>query len=219
MGYHKVGTDLVLGGREASAPVATPSTPWRVLKPEPLANPLLGKWLCVLKDARPCRIFQCRCLSNLVGANSHRRSLSLLLTPRENCSCPKATRYRARSCCPRSRVAPLLAPPLGGLRRVRARAFKSDSKLPPQSHSQLAFARPNIANGSARMKDPSLPQAGPFTASFQCSQFSCSFSPTKRLTFSTIDPISCGFRRNASAPASRASTSFAVPDIIMIRRS
>ena len=156
---------------------------------------------------------------NLVGANSHRRSLSLLSTPRENCCCPRATRDRARSCCPRSRMAPLLAHPLGDY-GAHARACKSASKLPPAEPFATGIcARPNIANGSARVKDPSLPQARSFTASFQCSQFSCSFSPTKRLTFSTIDPISCGFRRNASAPASRASSSFAVPDIIMIRRS
>ena len=111
MGCQEVGTDRDLGGREASAPVATPSTPWRVLKPEPLANPLIGKWPCVLKDARPCRILQCRYLSNLVGANSHRRSLSLLLTPREN-RLPEATRDSVRFVLPTFASGSLLAPPL-----------------------------------------------------------------------------------------------------------
>jgi len=98
VGCQEVGTDHCSGRsgsvgpcRHALYTVASP-------KPEPLANPLLGKWLCVLKDARPCRVFQCRYLSNLVGANSHRRSLSLLSTPRENYCCrePLATvRVRA----------------------------------------------------------------------------------------------------------------------------
>jgi hypothetical protein len=130
VGCQEVGTDRGSGQsgsvgpcRHALYTVASP-------KPEPLANPLLGKWLCVLKDARPCRIFQCRYLSNLVGANSHRRSLSLLSTPRENCFCPKATRDRARSCCPRSRMAPLLAHPLE-IYGAHVRACKSASKLPP----------------------------------------------------------------------------------------
>ena len=129
---------MVLGGREASAPVATPSTPWRVLKPEPLATPLLSKWLCVLKDARPCRIFQCRYLSNLVGANSHRRRLSLLSAPRENCFClkPLATvRVRAAHvrewlpCLPHSLE---ITAPTRELVKVR-------QSCPPQSHSRLAF--------------------------------------------------------------------------------
>ena len=187
-------------------------------KPEPLANPLLGKWLCVLKDARPSRIFQCRYLSNLVGANSHRRSLSLLSTPRENCFArkPLAT-VRVRAAHVREWL-PCLPHPLEITAPTRE-LVKARQNCPRRAIRDWHFARPNIANGSARVKDPSLPQARSFTASFQCSQFSCSFSPTKRLTFSTIDPISCGFRRNASAPASRASSSFAVPDIIMIRRS
>ena len=131
MGCQEVGADRGSGRSGSVGPCRHAlSQPWRVPKLEPLANPLLGKWLCVLKDARPCCIFQCRYLSNLVGANRHRRSLSLLSTPRENCFCPKATRDCARSCCPRSRVAPLLAPPLGELRR-HARACKSASKLPP----------------------------------------------------------------------------------------
>ncbi len=130
MGCQEVGTDHCSGRSGASAPVATPSTPWRVLKPEPLANPLLGKWLCVLKDAWPCRIFQCRYLSNLAGANSHRRSLSLLSTPWENCFARKPLATVRVQCCPRSRMAPLLAPPLGDY-GAHARACKVRQSCPP----------------------------------------------------------------------------------------
>src|SRR5262245_2865683 len=67
---------------------------------------------------------------NLVGANSHRRSLSLLSAPRENCSCPKATRDHARPCCPCSRVAPCSPHPWRITASTRE-LVKSDSKLPP----------------------------------------------------------------------------------------
>ena len=155
---------MVLGGREASAPCRHALSNVASPKARATCKPSC-QWLCVLKDARPCRIFQCRCLSNLAGANSHRRSLSLLSTPRENCSCPKATRDHARPCCPCSRVAPCSPQPWRITASTRELVRVTQS-CPSQSHSRLAFARPNIANGSARMKDPSLPQVRSFTASF-----------------------------------------------------
>jgi len=79
--------------------------------------------------------------------------------------CPKATRDRARSCCPRSRMAPLLAPPLEITAPTRE-LVKVRQSCPPQSHSRLAFARPDIANGSARVKDPVPPTGQIFHCEF-----------------------------------------------------
>ena len=106
-----------------------PLIPWRILKPEPLANPLLGKWLCVLKDARPCRIFQCRYLSKLVGPTAigdpcrYCRPLGRIVLPESH----------SRPCAfvlPTFASGSLLAPPLEDY-GVHAGACKSDSKLPP----------------------------------------------------------------------------------------
>ena len=131
MGCQEVGTDRGSGRSGSVGPRRhAVSQPWRVRKPEPLANPLLGKWLCVLKDARPCRISSAAILSNLVGANSHRRSLSLLSTPRENCSCPNATRDHARSVLSMFASGFLLAHPWRITASTRE-LVKSDSKLPP----------------------------------------------------------------------------------------
>jgi hypothetical protein len=219
VGCQEVGTDHCSGRSGSVGPCRHAlSQPWRVPKLDPLAKPLLGKWLCVLKDARPCRIFQCRYLSNLVGANSHRRSLSLLSTPRENCCArkPLAT-VRVRAAHVREWL-PCLPHPLGDY-GAHVRPCKSASKLPPAEPFATGICAARHREW-LRSGERSVPPTGQiFHCEFSCSQFSCSFSPTKRLTFSTIDPISCGFRRNASAPASRASSSFAVPDIIMIRRS
>ena len=60
----------------------------------------------------------------------------------------------------------LLAPPLEDY-GVHAGAGKSDSKLPPQSHSRLAFARPDIANGSS--DERSVPPTGQ-TFHYECLQ-------------------------------------------------
>jgi hypothetical protein len=115
------------------------SQPWRVPKLEPLANPLLGKWLCVLKDARPCRIFQCRYLSNLVGANSHRRSLSLLSTPRENCFLPENHSRPCAFVLPTfANGSPACPTPLEITAPTRE-LVKVRQSCPPQSHSRLAF--------------------------------------------------------------------------------
>lgn len=141
MGCQEVGTDHCSGRsgsvgpcRHALYTVASP-------KARATCKPLLGKWLCVLKDARPCRIFQCRYLSNLVGANSHRRSLSLLSTPRENCFARKPLATVRVQCCPRSRMAPLLAPPPWRITAPTRELVKVRQSCPPQSHSRLAFVR------------------------------------------------------------------------------
>lgn len=102
---------------------------------------------------------------NLIGANSHRRFLSLLLTPRENCSSPKATRDHARSVLSMFASGPLLAPTLEDY-GVHAGACKTQS-CPPQSHSRLAFARPDIANGSS--DERSVPPTGQ-TFHYECFQ-------------------------------------------------
>ena len=153
---------MLLGDRDASAPVATSShKPWRVLKPEPLANPLLGKWLCVLKDARPCRIFQCRCLSNLVRANSHSRSLSLTVDPSGELFLPESHSRRCAFVLPMFASGSLLAPPLEDY-GVHAGVCKR-LKVAPRRAIRDWLLRGPTSRMALRMKDPSLPQARPFT--------------------------------------------------------
>jgi len=144
---------IVLGGREASAPVATPSTPWRVLKPEPLANPLLGKWLCVLKDTRPCRIFQCRYLSNLVGANSHRSIFVVTVDPSGELFLPEG---HSPACPTPWRI----TAPTREFVKVR-------QSCPRRAIRDWHFARPNIANGSS--DERSVPPTGQ-TFHYECFQ-------------------------------------------------
>jgi hypothetical protein len=180
---------VVLGDREASVPVATPSHNRGESLSQSHLQPPLRQVALRLKDARPCRILQCRYLSNLAGANSHRRSLSLLLTPRENRSCPKPLAIMRVPCCPCSRVAPCSPHPWRITASTRELS-KVTQSCPRRTIRDWHFARPNIANGSARVKDPSLPQARPFTTNFSSSQCSCSRSSSKRLIVSTSDPMS-----------------------------
>lgn len=149
-------------------------------------------------------------LSKSVGANSHRRPLSLLSTPWENCFARMPLATVRVTCCPRSRVA-LVAPPLENY-GAHAELVKISLKLPPAEPFATGIcARPNIANGSARMKDPSLPQAGLSLRMFSSSHCSCSRSSSKRLIVSTSDETSFGFCKNTSAPASRAAASTGLP--------
>jgi hypothetical protein len=84
----------------------------------------------------------------------------------ENCLLPEATRDRAYRAAHVREWLPLLAPPLENYGAMRE-LVKNASKLPPaEPFTTGIYARPNIANGSATVKDPSLPQAGPFTARF-----------------------------------------------------
>ena len=138
MGCQEVGTDRDLGGREASVPVATPSHNRGESLSQSHLQPPLRQVALRLKDARPCRILQCRYLSNLAGANSHRRSLSLLLTPRENRSCPKPLAIMRVPCCPCSRVAPRSPHPWRITASTRELS-KVTQSCPTQNHSRLAF--------------------------------------------------------------------------------
>ena len=191
MGCQEVGTDRGSGRSGSVGPCRHAChKPWRALKPEPLANPLLGKWLCVLKDARrvaPSSAALCQTWSGPTAIGDpcrYCRPLGRIVFARK----PLAT-VRVRAAHVREWL-PCLPHSLGDY-GAHARACKSASKLPPAEPFATGIcARPNIANGSARVKDPSLPQARPFTTNFSSSHCSCLRSLSKRLIVSTSDPMS-----------------------------
>jgi hypothetical protein len=176
VGCQEVGTDRGLGGREVSAPVATPSHTVASLKARATCNPSLRQVAlrserCAALSHLPVPLFQtwsgltaigdlcryCRPLGRIVFA---RKPLATVRVP----------------CCPRSRVAPCWPAP-GGLRRVHAGACKKVTQsCPPQSHSRLAFCAAQHRVWLRYVKDPSLPQAGPFTTNvFKFSLFLLAF--------------------------------------------
>jgi hypothetical protein len=84
----------------------------------------------VLKDARPCRIFQCRYLSKESGPTATRNLACFLWNPQQNSLCPRATHDSARPCCPRSRVAHPATP--WRIPVSTADILKSACKMPAQ---------------------------------------------------------------------------------------
>ena len=152
-----------LGARVASALPFLPRLLFNVasLVTEPLVTHHTSG--SVLKDARPCRICQCRYLSKESG-QLPRNLVCFLWNPQQNSLCPRATHDSARPCCPRSRVAHPATPledsgvhsryPKKCLQDARARAIR-DSRLRHR------------ANGSAERSRSS--QSGSSTARFSVS--------------------------------------------------
>ena len=191
--------------------LATPSHNHGESFAEPLANPLLSKWLCVLKDAwfvtaSHLPVPQCQ---GLRRADSHEKSCRFcrpVFTRAGSLKPSEATRDSTRPCCPT--FASGFCPP-GGFRWPRERFLKVVSYCPRRAIRDNVCAATRMAQS-----ERSRPSRTDLTArASTCFQ---AFRSNRRFMVSTSSPMSCGLRRNAFAPALRATASESVPDIITI---
>ena len=208
MGCQEVGTDRGSGRSGSVGPcrhvLSTVASPFA----EPLANPLLSKWLCVLKDAWFCH----RLASSSAAMSSIRqgrqpwessRFYRPYLSRGGFFKPPKPLATARVRAAQHSRVAS--AP-----RRITGATTAVLKPCPtdPAEPFAITFAPPREW---LRVKDHVPPETELHREGFKMLQ---AFRSNRRFMVSTSSPMSCGLRRNAFAPALRATASERVPDVI-----
>jgi hypothetical protein len=153
----------------------------------------------------PPRIFQCRNVKALDGADSHGNpvvSVGPIFTRGGSFKPPKPLATARVRAAQHSRVAS--AP-----RRISVAARAVSKSWPRRAIRDNVCAATRMAQS-----ERSRPSRTDLTArASPCFQ---AFRSNRRFMVSTSSPMSCGLRRNAFAPALRATASESVPDIITI---